>query len=130
MAVIIANAIGLAFILGNILDQVNAFMSYGSILTSSWCILLITDYYIVRGKEIIKPLEWNIGAGSIDLGARERTVNWRGVGTLIVVSVVASVLYATNILQIPFLLVAPASMVIYILVSWLLRDKVRSGKVA
>ena len=28
-----ANAIGLAFILGNILDQVNAFMSYGSILT-------------------------------------------------------------------------------------------------
>ena len=29
VAVIIANAIGLAFILGNILDQVNAFMSYG-----------------------------------------------------------------------------------------------------
>ena len=33
-AVVGANAIGLAFILGNILDQVNAFMSYGSILTS------------------------------------------------------------------------------------------------
>lgn len=118
-----ANAIGLAFILGNILDQVNAFMSYGSILTSSWCILLITDYYIVRGK-------MGIGAQGIDLGAREHTVNWRGVGTLVAVSAVASVLYATNILQIPFLLVAPASMVIYILVSWLLRDKVRSGKVA
>lgn len=123
VAVIIANAIGLAFILGNILDQVNAFMSYGSILTSSWCILLITDYYIVRGK-------MGIGAQGIDLGAREHTVNWRGVGTLVAVSAVASVLYATNILQIPFLLVAPASMVIYILVSWLLRDKVRSGKVA
>ena len=123
VAVIIANAIGLAFILGNILDQVNAFMSYGSILTSSWCILLITDYYIVRGK-------MGIGAQGIDLGAREHTVNWCGVGTLVAVSAVASVLYATNILQIPFLLVAPASMVIYILVSWLLRDKVRSGKVA
>ena len=123
VAVIIANAIGLAFILGNILDQVNAFMSYGSILTSSWCILLITDYYIVRGK-------MGIGAQGIDLGAREHTVNWRGVGTLVVVSAVASVLYATNVLQIPFLLVAPASMAIYILVSWLLRDKVRSGKVA
>ena len=123
VAVIIANAIGLAFILGNILDQVNAFMSYGSILTSSWCILLITDYYIVRGK-------MGIGAQGIDLGAREHTVNWRGVGTLVAVSAVASVLYATNILQIPFLLVAPASMIIYILVSWLLRDKVRSGKVA
>lgn len=123
VAVIIANAIGLAFILGNILDQVNAFMSYGSILTSSWCILLITDYYIVRGK-------MGIGAQGIDLGAREHTVNWHGVGTLVAVSTVASVLYATNILQIPFLLVAPASMAIYILVSWLLRDKVRSGKVA
>lgn len=123
VAVIIANAIGLAFILGNILDQVNAFMSYGSILTSSWCILLITDYYIVRGK-------MGIGAREIDVSAQERTVNWRGVGTLVAVSVVASVLYATGILQIPFLLVAPASMVIYILVSWLLRDKVRSGKVA
>lgn len=123
VAVIIANAIGLAFILGNILDQVNAFMSYGSILTSSWCILLITDYYIVRGK-------MGIGAREIDVSAQERTVNWRGVGTLVAVSVVASVLYATGILQIPFLLVAPASMVIYILVSWLLREKVRSGKVA
>ena len=98
-------------------------MSYGSILTSSWCILLITDYYIVRGK-------MGIGAREIDVSAQERTVNWRGVGTLVAVSVVASVLYATGILQIPFLLVAPASMVIYILVSWLLRDKVRSGKVA
>ena len=123
VAVIIANAIGLAFILGNILDQVNAFMSYGSILTSSWCILLITDYYIVRGK-------MGIGAREIVVSAQERTVNWRGVGTLVAVSVVASVLYATGILQIPFLLVAPASMVIYILVSWLLRDKVRSGKIA
>ena len=84
---------------------------------------LRTAYYIVRGK-------MGIGAQGIDLGAREHTVNWRGVGTLVAVSAVASVLYATNILQIPFLLVAPASMVIYILVSWLLRDKVRSGKVA
>ena len=44
VAVIVANLIGLVFIFGNILDQVNAFMSYGSILTSSWCVLLITDY--------------------------------------------------------------------------------------
>lgn len=123
VAVVIANAIGLAFILGNILDQVNAFMSYGSILTSSWCVLLITDYYLVRGR-------MGIGGRGIEPGSAEASVNWRGVGTLAVVTVVASVLYATGVVAVPFLVVAPASMVIYVAVSWVLRDKVRSGEVA
>ena len=101
-AVVGANAIGLAFILGNILDQVNAFMSYGSILTSSWCVLLITDYYIVRGK-------MGIGAQDIDMD-----------------TVIGSVLYATNLVAVPFLVVAPLTMVTYIAVSWILRDKVRA----
>ena len=117
VAVIIANAIGLAFILGNILDQVNAFMSYGSILTTCWCILLITDYYIVRGK-------MGIGRVGIDVGGKEEEVNWRGIITLLIVGVTASVLYATNILSIPFLLVAPATMILYILISYCMRDKV------
>ena len=82
-AVVGANAIGLAFILGNILDQVNAFMSYGSILTSSWCILLITDYYLVRGK-------MGIGKVGIDMEAPEKAVHWRGVGTIAFVTVVGS----------------------------------------
>lgn len=123
VAVVIANAIGLAFILGGILDQVNAFMSYGSILTSSWCMLLITDYYIVRGK-------MGIGRRGIDVGAPEQSVNWRGVGTLAVVTVVASMLYATGVLSVPFLLVAPATMIIYIAVSWLTRDRVRAEEEA
>lgn len=38
---------------------------------------------------------------------------------------VASVLYATSMLAVPFLLVAPATMVLYIAVSWLARDRVR-----
>lgn len=118
-AVIIANAIGLCFILGNILDQVNAFMSYGSILTTSWCILLITDYYIVRGK-------MGIGSQSIVIGGKEQDVNWRGIITLLVVTVIASVLYATNILAVPFLLVAPATMVLYIALSIAFRDKVQA----
>ena len=31
-------------------DRVNSFMGIGSILTMSWCFLLITDYYLVRGR--------------------------------------------------------------------------------
>ncbi len=121
-AVVGANAIGLAFILGNILDQVNAFMSYGSILTSSWCVLLITDYYLVRGK-------MGIGAQDIDMGKPEKAVHWRGVGTIAVVTVIGSVLYATNLVAVPFLVVAPLTMVIYIAVSWILRDKIRADAI-
>lgn len=121
-AVVGANAIGLAFILCNILDQVNAFMSYSSILTSSWCVLLITDYYIVRGK-------MGIGRQGIDMAKPEKSVHWRGVGTIAVVTVIGSVLYATNLVAVPFLVVAPLTMVAYIAVSWLLRDKIRAGAI-
>lgn len=123
VAVIVANAIGLAFILGGILEQINAFMSYGSILTSSWCVLLITDYYIVRGK-------MGIGKQGINVGQEEFGVNWRGVTTLAVVTVIGSSLYATGIVSVPFLVVAPLSMVMYIIVSYCVREKVRSGQIA
>ena len=119
VAVIVANLIGLMFILGNILDQVNAFMSYGSILTSSWCVLLITDYYLVRGK-------MGIGAREIVIGGEEESVNWRGIITLGVVTLCASVLYATGILEVPFVLVAPMTIVMYVVISWAMRDKARS----
>ena len=120
VAVVIANVIGFAFIMGGILDQVNAFMSFGSILTISWCILLITDYYIVRG-----PMK--IGTRHVPLHSVE-LVNWRGVVTLAIVSVVNGVLYATGILMIPFLSVVPMTMVLYIALSWVMRDKVRADE--
>ncbi|HIW76343.1 MULTISPECIES: hypothetical protein [Gordonibacter] len=119
VAVVIANAVGLVFILGGILDQVNAFMSFGSILTISWCVLLITDYYLVRG-----PL--HIGARGIPLEAVER-VNWRGVTTLALVSVVNGVLYATGVVAVPFLTTVPLTVVVYVTLSWCARDKVRAA---
>lgn len=119
VAVVIANAIGLAFILGGILDQVNAFMSYGSILTSSWCVLLIADYYIVRGK-------MGIGRQGVEVGMPEKAVNWRGVGTIAVVTAVAGGLYAAGQLPVPFLVVAPLTLVLYVTLSWFSRDLVRN----
>ena len=61
--------------------------------------------------------------------APEKAVHWRGVGTITFVTVVGSVLYATGMVGVPFLVVAPLTMVVYIAVSWLLRDKVRSGEI-
>lgn len=120
VAVVIANIIGFAFIMGGILDQVNAFMSFGSILTISWCVLLITDYYLVRG-----PMK--IGTRGIPLSAVEK-VNWRGVITLVVTTVVCGALYATMIVPIPFLLVVPMTVVLYVVLSWAMRDKVRADE--
>ncbi len=119
-AVVVANAIGLAFILGNILDQVNAFMSFGSILTISWCMLLITDYYIVRG-----PMK--IGSRGVPLSSVE-SVNWRGVVTLGVTSIVNMVLYSTGVVSVPFLTTAPMTVVLYLVLSWAMRDKVRAAE--
>ena len=117
-AVLIANAIGLAFILGNILDQVNAFMSFGSILTISWCMLLITDYYIVRGF-------MKIGSRGVPLSSVE-DVNWRGVATLLVTSVVNRVLYSAGVVSVPFFTSAPMTVALYLILSVAFRDKVRA----
>ena len=121
-AVVAANVIGFAFIMGGILDQVNAFMSFGSILTISWCVLLITDYYLVRG-----PMR--IGSRGVPLSAVEK-VNWRGVGTIAVVTVVNGALYATGVVAIPFLSVVPMTAALYVAASWLLRDRVRKDEAA
>ena len=117
-----ANLIGLAFIMADILDQVNAFMSIGSILTISWCVLLITDYYLVRG--VMK-----IGSYGITLRTVER-VNWRGVITLATVTVVNAVLYTTGVLPIPFLSTVPMTVGLYVVLSWVMRDKVRAADAA
>ena len=120
VAVVIANVIGFLFIMGGILDQVNAFMSFGSILTISWCVLLITDYYIVRG-----PL--GIGSRGVPLSAVEK-VNWRGVVTLATVSIVNGVLYAAGILSIPFLSVVPMTVLMYLALSLAFRKRVRANE--
>ena len=93
------------FILGGILDQVNAFMSFGSILTISWCVLLVTDYYLVRG-----PMR--IGSRGLPLDQVE-SVNWRGVATIAVVSAVNGVLYATGAVAVPFVTTAPMTCLLY-----------------
>lgn len=116
-AVVAVNLIGLVFIFGNILDRVNAFMGIGSILTMSWCFLLITDYYIVRGG-------LKIGTRGIVSLKYIEAVNWRGVSTIVIVTLVAGTLYATGNLAVPFLLVAPMTVALYTALSLVFRKRV------
>lgn len=116
-AVVAVNLIGLVFIFGNILDRVNAFMGIGSILTMSWCFLLITDYYIVRGG-------LKIGTRGIVSLKYIEAVNWRGVSTIVIVTLVAGTLYATGNLAVPFLLVTPMTVALYTALSLVFRKRV------
>ena len=118
VAVIIANIIGLVFIYGDILDQVNAFMSVGSILTIGWCVMLITDYYVVRG-----PMR--IGARHMPLDEVE-AVNWRGVATLAIVTAVNVWLYGSGLVAVPFVTCAPMTFVLYVALSLVFRRRVRA----
>ncbi len=117
VAVILVNIVGAVFIYGNILDKVNTFMSFGSILTMSWCFLMVTDYYIVRGK-------MHIGTRGIVSLKYIEAVNWRGVATIIGVSAVSMYMYTAGILSVPFLFVAPTTVVVYILLSLIFKKRV------
>lgn len=117
VAVVAVNAVGLVFIFGDILGHVNAFMSIGSTLTMSWCFLLITDYYVVRGK-------MGIGSRGIVSLKHIQAVNWRGVVTIVTVTVVSVALSAQGVLPVPFLFAAPATFIMYLVLSLVFKDKV------
>lgn len=117
VAVILTNAIGLIFIFGNILDKVNTFMSMGSILTMSWGFLLITDYYIVRGR-------MKIGSKGIVSLKYIPAVNWRGITTIAISAIAGCYVYFNGILSVPVLLVAPLTMILYIVLSLVFKEKV------
>ena len=116
VAVVLTNAIGLIFIFGNILDKVNSFMSMGSILTMSWGFLLITDYYIVRGR-------MHIGSKGIVSLKYIPAVNWRGIVTIAISAVVGCFVYFNGIVSVPVLVVAPLTMGMYILLSLLFKKQ-------
>lgn len=117
VAVVITNAVGLLFIFANILDQVNSFMSIGSILTMSWGFALITDYYIVRGK-------MHIGTRGIVSLKHIPAVNWRGIITIALVSAIGCYLYFSNLVTVPVIVVAPLSVILYIALSLAMKDKI------
>ena len=117
VAVVLTNAVGLIFIFANILDQVNSFMSIGSILTMSWGFALISDYYIVRGR-------MHIGSKGIVSLKYIPAVNWRGIATIAIASAVGCYVYFTGLVTVPVLVVAPLSVALYIGLSVVFKKQV------
>lgn len=95
--VILANIISLVFIFGNILHYIEAFLTIGSVLLCVWVTIVLTDYYIVRGK----MKKGKQGIGNL---ADIPTVNWNGLITLIISTLIGMAFYQLNWFQIPFII--------------------------
>lgn len=110
--VVLANIISLVFIFGNILHYIEAFLTFGSVLLCVWVTIVLTDYYIIRGK-------LKAGKQGIENLADIPSFNWKGLITLVVSTVIGMVFYQMNWFGIPFLISTPIALVLYTALSYL-----------
>ncbi len=99
--VILGNIIGLLMVLGGILGALQTYLGLLGILTTSFCGIMIADYYIVR--RMSSP----VGRSSVD------SINWAGVISITLASVVSFVLQQTGVFLLGFLLALVITLVLY-----------------
>lgn len=98
--VVLGNVIGLIAIWANILDQINKWLGALGILTTSLCVLMIVDYFVVRRGEAARA-------------DRVERFNWAGVIALVVSSVIAYELQDHDVTHLGFLVAMVLTTVIY-----------------
>lgn len=107
--VVLANIISLLFIFGNILHYIEAFLTLGSVLLCVWVTIVLTDYYIIRGK-------MKIGKQGIENLADIPAVNWNGLITLVISTVIGMTFYQLNWFGIPVVISVPFAFGLYAVV--------------
>lgn len=110
--VILGNVIGLLMVLGGILGLLQTYLGLLGILTTSFCGIMIADYYIVRRF----ARSASSGSGTVD------SVNWAGVISITVASVVSFVLAEAGVFVLGFLLALAITLAMYpVLRLWVLK---------
>lgn len=110
--VILGNVIGLLMVLGGILGLLQTYLGLLGILTTSFCGIMIADYYIVR----------RFAAGSAVSSESVDSVNWAGVVSIVLASVVSFVLAQSKVFLLGFLLALVITLVLYpVLRMWVLK---------
>lgn len=104
--VVLANIISLFFIFGNILHYIEAFLTFGSVLLCVWVTIVLTDYYFVRGT--LKK-----GKQGIENLTNIQAVNWIGLITLILSTIVGMTFFQLNWFGVPVIIAAPLAFVLY-----------------
>jgi len=110
--VILGNIIGLLMVMGGILGLLQTYLGLLGILTTSFCGIMIADYYIVRR---FAPRRMR-STGTVD------SVNWAGVISISVASVVSFVLAQSGVFVLGFLLALVITLILYpVLRMWVLK---------
>lgn len=104
--VVLANILALAFIFGNILHYIETFLTLGSVLLCVWVTIVLTDYYMVRGK-------MKKGAQGIDSLENIPQFNWNGIITLIVSTIVGMWVNSMGWFPVPFVISTIFAFVMY-----------------
>ncbi|MDF3306431.1 cytosine permease [Rhodococcus sp. T2V] len=98
--ILVANAIGLIFVAGGILDMLNTWLAVLGVITTALIGVIIADFYVVRKRQ------------RTDQSACE-VVNWAGVVTVILSFAVAETLQQAGILPLGFLTSLIVSTILY-----------------
>ncbi len=98
--ILIANAIGLIFVAGGILDLLNTWLQVLGVITTALVGVIISDFYVVRRRVRINQAACEV-------------VNWAGVMTVIASSIIAETLQALGVLPLGFLTSLVISAVLY-----------------
>lgn len=96
--IVIANIIGLIFIVGNLMGLILSWLAFIGILTTSQAVIMLADFFIVnKGKDVhqITPPQ----------------VNWAGVVTIIVATVLSFLL--AKVIPILFITAVVVSVILY-----------------
>ncbi|WP_394236116.1 purine-cytosine permease family protein [Niallia oryzisoli] len=108
--VVLANIISLLFIFGNILHFIEAFLTFGSVLLCVWVTIVLTDYYFIRGK-------MKMGKQGIENLADIPAVNWKGLITLVLSTIIGMTCYQLNWFGVPVFISAPLAFIFYTVLS-------------
>lgn len=99
--VILGNVIAVLMVVGGILGLLQAYLGLLGILTTSFCGIMIADYYIVRRRTLVSS------RSSVD------SVNWAGVVSIAVATVVSFALQQAGIFALGFVLALGMTLVLY-----------------
>jgi cytosine permease len=112
--VVFANIISLIFIFGDILHYLEEFLTLGSVLLGVWVTIVITDYYLVKGK-------MKRGAQGITSLDDIPAFNFRGIATLIISSALGMAM--SNIFPVPFVISILSAFLLYTILSYFILEK-------
>ncbi len=119
--VILGNIIGLLMVAGGILGLLQTYLGLLGILTTSFCGIMIADYYIVRRFAGDRTRS----SDTVD------SVNWAGVISIILASVVSFVLAQAGVFMLGFLLALAMTLILYpVLRMWVLKPGAFTSQVS